>query len=117
MMVSDVGPDDVRLFQFLAAGDGHHRQFGREAFHVLGFLVQEALRDEQREVAVLVVGGFEAVVELALDQFPHGVAVGLDDHAAFDDFRGLRHVALQDDVLIPGGEILLAWSDGRFGHS
>ena len=109
-------PDDVRLLELLAAGDSHHRQFGREAFHVLSFLVEEALRNEQREVAVLMVGGFKALVELALHDFPNGVAVGLDDHAALDDLGGFRHVALDDDVLIPGGEILLAGSDGRFGH-
>ena len=63
-------PDDVRLFQFLAAGDGHHRQFRREAFHVLGFLLQKALRNQQRKIDVLVAGGLEAVVELALEQLP-----------------------------------------------
>ena len=110
-------PDDVRLFQFLAAGDGHHRQFGREAFHVLGFLAQKALRDQQREINVLVIGGFEAVVEFALHQFPNGIAVGFDDHAAFDDFGGLRHVALQNDVLIPRGKVLAARRNGRFGHN
>src|SRR5207253_2896677 len=37
-------------------------------------------------------------------------------HAAFDDFRGLRHIALKDDVLIPGGEIGRTRCDGRFSH-
>ena len=108
--------DDVGLFELLAAGDGDHRQLRREAFHVLGFLLQKALRDQQREINVLVAGGLEAVVEFALQQLPDGVAVGLDDHAAFDDFGGLGHVALQNDVLIPGCKILSARSDGRFGH-
>ena len=92
-------PDHVRLFQLLAAGDRHHRQLGREAFDVLGFLVQKTLRDEQRKIDVLMAGGLEAIVQLALQQLPHGVAVGLDDHAAFDDFRRLSHVALQKDEL------------------
>ena len=109
-------PDDVRLFQLLAAGQGHHRQLGREAFHVLGLLVQKALRDQQREVHILMAGGLEAVVELALQQLPDGVAVGLDDHAAFDDFGGLGHVALQNHVLIPGSKILSAGSNRRFSH-
>ena len=109
--------DDVRLFQFLAAGDGHHGQLRREAFDVLGFLVQKALRDQQREIHVLMAGGLEAVVELALQQLPDSVAVGLDDHAAFDDFGGLGHVALQNDVLIPGGKVLSAGSNGRFSHN
>ncbi len=45
--------------------------------------------------------GHEAIVEFTLQTLPHGVTVGLDDHAAFDDFGRLRHVALQDDVLVP----------------
>ncbi len=47
--------DDVRLFEFFAAGDGHHRQFRREALHVFRFFLQKALRDQQREVHVLMV--------------------------------------------------------------
>ena len=42
--------------------------------------------DEERQVDVLVAGGFEAGVELSLEDFPDGVTVGFDDHAAFDDF-------------------------------
>ena len=37
---------DQRLFELLAAAMRDHRQFGREAFDVLGFLLNEALRDE-----------------------------------------------------------------------
>ena len=48
--------------------------------------------------------------------FPNGVAVGFDDHAAFDDFGGLRHVPLKNDVLIPGGEVGRARSDRGFSH-
>src|ERR1700680_841682 len=61
--------------------------------------------------------GLEAVVELALHEFPDRITVGLDDHAAFHDFGGLGHVALKDHVLIPSGEILAALRYGRFGHS
>ncbi len=69
-----------------------------------------------KEVVVLMARGFEAVVELALQQLPHSVAVGLDDHAAFDDFRRLGHVTLQNDVLVPGCKILSARSNRRFCH-
>ena len=62
-------------------------------------------------------GGFEAVVELALQEFPDRLTVGLDDHAAFYDLGGLGHVALKDHVLIPSGEILAALRYGGFGHS
>ena len=88
-----------------------HRELGREALDVLGLLLQEALRDEQREVGVLVAGRLEAVVELALDLLPDGVAVRLDDHAALDDLGRLGQVALADDVLVPGREIGAAKSD------
>ncbi len=108
--------DDVRLLQLLAAGDGDHRQLRREAFHVLGFLLQKALRDQQRKIDVLMAGGFEAVVKLALQQLPHSVAVGLDDHAALDDLGGLGHVALQNHVLVPGCKVSGAGSNRGFGH-
>ena len=46
-------PDDVRLFELFAARDGHHRQLRRETLDVLRFLLQKALRDEQRKIHVL----------------------------------------------------------------
>ena len=61
-------------------------------------------------------GGLEAIVQLALQHFPDGIAVGLDDHAAFDDLGRLGHIAMEHDVLVPGSEVLAALSDGRFGH-
>src|SRR5208283_1205080 len=109
-------PDNIRLFELLAARNGDHRQLRREAFHVLGLLLHEALRNEQRKIDVLMASGLEAVVKLALQQLPNSVAVGLDDHATLDDFGGLRHVALQNHVLVPGSKILTASGDGRFSH-
>ncbi len=108
--------DDVGLFQLLAARDGDDGELGRETFDVFGFLLQKALRDQQREIDVLMAGGLEALVELALQHFPDGIAIGLDDHAAFDDFGRLGHIAVEHDVLVPGSEVLAALSDGRFGH-
>src|SRR5579872_5790518 len=61
-------------------------------------------------------GGFEVVVEFALQNFPDGVTVRADHHAAFDDLSRLRHVAMKVDVLIPRGEVLAARSDGRICH-
>ena len=55
----------------------------------------KALRDQQREIDVLMAGGLEAVVEFALQQLPDGIAVGLNDHAAFDNLGRLGHVALK----------------------
>ena len=48
----------------------HDRALLGEAFDVLGFLLQEAHRDEQREVGVLVPGGLEHRVEPPLDVLP-----------------------------------------------
>jgi len=61
-------------------------------------------------------GRFEAVVESALQSFPNRVAVGLDHHAAFDDLSRLGHIALQNNVLIPRGEVLDARRNSRFSH-
>ena len=110
------GPDDVGLFQLFAARNGHHGQLRREAFDVFRLALQEALRDQQREVDVLVAAGLEPGIELALEHFPDRVAVGLDDHAALDDLGGLRHVALQDHVLVPRREIVASESNRRFSH-
>jgi len=47
------------------------------------------LRDEQGKINIPMAGGLEALIELALDDFPDGVTVGADDHAAFDDLAEL----------------------------
>jgi len=104
--------DDIGLFQFLAAGHCHHRQLRRETLHMLSFLAHEALRDEKREVSVLVASGLETVVQLALQALPDGVAVRLDDHAGFDELSGLGHVALKNYVLVPLGKIAAPGCDG-----
>ena len=70
---------------------GDHRAFLGEALDVLGFLFEEAQRDEEREVGVLVAGGLEHAVQHALDVLPERVAPGLDDHAAAHG-RGLGQV-------------------------
>ena len=95
-----------------ALGDGDHGEFRGEAFDVFRFLLEEALRDEEGQVDVLVAGGFETLVKFALEDFPDGVAVGLDHHAALDDFGRFGHVALDYNVLIPGGKVFFAGGDG-----
>ena len=116
MMVSDVGRMTYGSSSFLPPAMVTTASSGEKPSTCSASLCRKLSRDEQREIAVLVIGGLEAVVELALQHLPDGVAVGLDDHAAFDDLGRLRHVALQDDVLIPGSEVLRAGSDRRFGH-
>src|SRR5215468_8714840 len=58
----------------------------------------------------------KAVVEFSLKKFPHGVAIGFDDHTSFDDFRRLGHIAGDDDILIPGSEVFIARCNWRFRH-
>src|SRR5690348_16939444 len=78
--------------------------------------MEKALGNQQRKIHVLVARSFEALIKLALQQLPDGVAVGFDDHAPFHDFRGLGHIASQNNVLIPTRKVVIACSDGRFGH-
>jgi len=51
-----------------------HATCGVKARDVLLLLVQEAGRDEEREVGVDVTGLLEALVERLLDELPDGVA-------------------------------------------
>ena len=110
------GPDHVGLFELFPTGDSDNSKFRREAFHMLGFFLEKALRNQQREVYVLMAGSLETGVEFALQHFPHGVAIRPDNHAAFDDFGRLRHVPPEHDILIPGGKVFLTGRDRRFGH-
>ena len=81
-----------------------------EAFDVLGLLGDEAHRDEEREIAVLVARFLDAGIELGLNALPDAPAPRLDDHAAAHRAR-LGHVAVAHGGLIPLREILLP-SDG-----
>ena len=107
------GTNDERLLELclgignepaVFAGDqavvSDDRAFLREPLDVLGFLLEEALGDEQRKVGVLVPGGLEHAVEDALDVFPDGVAPGLDHHATAYR-RSLRQIGGANDFLVP----------------
>ena len=83
----------------------HDGAFLGEPFDVLRLFLQEAHRDEQREVGVLVARGLEHRVELALDVLPDRKAPRLDDHAAAD-VGVLGQVGRFDDLLVPLGIIL-----------
>jgi hypothetical protein len=88
-----------------------HGHFLGEPIDVLCLLLEIGERDEEREIAVLVAGRLDPVVEQALDALPDAVAPRADDHATADaGFLG--EVGLGDDGLVPGGEIRLA-GDGE----
>src|SRR2546430_16971149 len=58
------------------------RDFLGEPLDVLGFLREEAHRDEQREVGVLVAGRLEHGIQGVLHQLPDAVAMRPDHHTA-----------------------------------
>ena len=110
------GADDQRLLQ-LRLGIGDHlavlvdqpvmrddRHLLGEAVDMLGLLLEIGERDEQREIAILVAGRLDAIVEQALDPLPDAIAPRPDDHAAAHA-AFLGHVGLGDDGLVPFGEI------------
>ncbi len=71
-----------------------------EALDVLGLLLEEAHRDEQREVGVLVPGRLEHAVQGLLHVLPDAVAPGPDHHAPAHR-RVLGQLRGPDDLLIP----------------
>jgi hypothetical protein len=111
-------PDDQRLLELLAAGVGDDRQLRRETLDVLGLALQVARRDQQREVGVEVTGLLDAPVDVGLQQLPHPVSVGADYHCA-PDRAAVDQLALEDDLVVPGGEVLALGRDRAlvgFGH-
>ena len=63
-------------------------------------LIQQALRDEEREVRIHMACGLEAAVERLLDELPDRIAVRPDDHAALDGGI-IGHFRAAHDVQIP----------------
>ncbi len=96
------------------------RHFLGKALDMLGLALEIGDWDKDREIAVLVSGRLDPIVEQALDPLPDAIAPRLDDHAAAHA-RFLGHVGGGDDLLIPGGEIVLAldgegMTNGRHGQ-
>ena len=126
MIVSVVGPDDQRLLEraggleLARPAPSRSRVWVTTAHSIAkpstcsASLVEEALRDEQREVGVDVAGVLEAPVELALDRLPDRVALGADDHAALDR-RIVGQLGRLDDVEVPLRVVLAARLD-VLGH-
>ena len=88
----------------------HHRTLLGETFHVLGFLRQETLGDEQGEVGVLHACGLEHVVQSALHLLPDSVAVGLDDHTAAH-VRLLGQVGFHHQFVVPLAIVLASFGE------
>ena len=110
------GPDDQRLLQLLAPGVGDHGQLRREALNVFCLTLQVALRDEQREVRVLVTGLLDAPVQIGLDQLPKPVSVRADDHRALGR-AAVHELRLEDQFVVPGGEVFALGRHSAFVSS
>ena len=83
----------------------NHGHFLGKAVHMVGFLGKIRQRNEQREVAIVDAGFFDAGVHQLLDAFPNAIAPWPDDHAAAHATL-LGHLALGNHLLIPGGKII-----------
>src|ERR1035438_5268871 len=104
------------LLEILAAPAGHPRDLRVEALDVVRLLLQVRLRDEEREVHVLVAGALDHVVERPLDVLPQRIAVRTDDHATAY-WRVVGKLGTTDHVRVPAVEILALRRDPLFvGH-
>ena len=75
-------PDREPLGRAFRRRPGHPGDLGREPLDVLGLAHQQRLRNQQREIGVLVAGRLEARVELGLEPLPQPVPVGTQDEAS-----------------------------------
>ena len=82
-----------------------------EPLNMIGFLLEEGQRDEEREITILYACRLDARIHQLLDAFPDPIAPGADDHATAHA-RFLGQIGLGDDLLIPVGKILGA-GDGK----
>src|SRR5689334_10469800 len=94
-------PNDVGLLQLFATGVGHHREFWRKALHMFSFFLDEALRDEQRKIRILMPRRLELIVQRPLNFFPYGKSMRLDDHGTAHNFSSFSEAGLANDVLVP----------------
>ena len=97
----------------------HPRDLRGKSLDVLALLHEETLGDEEWKVRIDVAGRLETAVEPLLHEFPDGIAVRADHHAALDG-RIVGQFGTANDVDIPAAEVLrlrrdLAWKIRDFG--
>jgi hypothetical protein len=113
-------PHDERLFEFLAAAVGDHRDLGCEALDVLRLLLQEALRNKEREISVACAGLLDAAVEFVAQRLPDRESVGAE-HDTSAHRRVVGELGARDYLVVPGGEVHASRGDFLFvllvGHA
>src|SRR5262245_57215636 len=88
-----------------------------KAFNVIGFLLQERKRNEEREIRVFVPRYLEQSIQSLLHVFPNCPAPWLYDHAAAN-IGVFGQISCADDLLIPFGIVFGARrSNCRLGHA
>jgi hypothetical protein len=105
------GPDAEGILQLFAAAQGDPGALRGKAGDMVLLLLQQRLRDQHREIHVLVAGLLEPPVQFRLDILPDGVAIGAVDEHTLDGgvVNQLRFLA---DVGIPLGKIRVPGGDG-----
>ena len=99
------------LLQRVRAATGHPGHLGGEAFHQLALLLQQALGDQHGHGHVFMAGGLEPGIQILLDVFPDGVAVGAHHHKALH--AGIIYqLCLQADVGVPLGKVHFLGGNG-----
>ena len=96
--------DAQTLFELVIAAVGDPRAFRREAFYMVGLLLEQAFRNENRHRDVFVTGLLEHGVERVLDVLPQRLRVRTHDDAALDG-RVVRHLGLLYNIGVPLREI------------
>src|SRR5580658_5349075 len=94
------GPNDQRLFQFLAAADRDHRQLRRKSLDMRFLALNKALRNQKWKGGIQMPGGFESPVQHQSDVFPKRPTVRPHNHAAADR-RVIRQLRPQNELVVP----------------
>lgn len=81
-----------------------------ESLNMILFLLEQALRDEQRHIYVLYTGLFKTAVKLLVDVLPDCVTCRFDDHAAFDR-RIVNQLCFLNNIGVPLCKIFLHRGD------
>ena len=100
------GADAVLLLQLLTASHSHPGALRGEALYMVLLLLKQALRDEHGQIHILVARLLEFLIQLMLDIFPDGIAVGAVDKHTLDG-GVINQLRLFAHVGVPLGEIRL----------